>query len=113
MTDLVSALRASLLSERHRRQTILETGDISNLNISRWCVMVSPFSAHASRLCSIRLLSFFQSPIQKKLVDVELLNVKERQWLDAYNAEVLEKVGPLVKDDPRTLAWLRRECTPL
>lgn len=53
------------------------------------------------------------SPIQKKLVDAELLSVKERQWLDAYNAEVLEKVSPLVKDDPRTLAWLQRECSSL
>jgi Xaa-Pro aminopeptidase len=52
-------------------------------------------------------------PIQKKLVDVELLTAGERAWLDAYHAETLEKVSPLLQNDPRALEWLKRECSPL
>ncbi|KAG9103611.1 hypothetical protein FRC06_009503, partial [Ceratobasidium sp. 370] len=33
-------------------------------------------------------------PIQTKLVDIELLTGAERDWLNAYHAEVLAKVGP-------------------
>ena len=54
-----------------------------------------------------------QCPIHKKLIDTSLLTVQEREWLDKYHAETLEKVGPLLKNDPRALAWLERECAPL
>ncbi|EIN09077.1 Creatinase/aminopeptidase [Punctularia strigosozonata HHB-11173 SS5] len=52
-------------------------------------------------------------PIQKKLIDTTLLSVKERAWLDKYHQEVLDKVGPLLKNDARALEWLERECSPL
>lgn len=52
-------------------------------------------------------------PIHKKLIDTSLLAVQEREWLDKYHAETLEKVGPLLKNDLRALAWLERECAPL
>ncbi|CAL1708592.1 unnamed protein product [Somion occarium] len=53
------------------------------------------------------------SPIHKKLIDASLLTAAERSWLDAYHAEVLDKVSPLLKNDTRALAWLERECSPL
>ncbi|KAI0371389.1 Creatinase/aminopeptidase [Pilatotrama ljubarskyi] len=52
-------------------------------------------------------------PMGKNLVDTSLLSAKEREWLNAYHAEVLEKVSPLVEKDERALRWLRRECSPL
>ncbi|KAH9849039.1 Creatinase/aminopeptidase [Lenzites betulinus] len=52
-------------------------------------------------------------PMGKNLVDVALLSTKEREWLDAYHGEILEKVGPLVEKDERALRWLQRECSPL
>lgn len=54
-----------------------------------------------------------QCPMGRNLVDTTLLSEKERVWLDAYHAEVLAKVGPLVKDDARATAWLQREGAPL
>lgn len=52
-------------------------------------------------------------PIQKKLVDAALLSERERAWLNAYHAEILGKVSPLLQDDRRALSWLERECSPL
>ncbi|TFY78231.1 hypothetical protein EWM64_g5781 [Hericium alpestre] len=38
-------------------------------------------------------------PLHKKLVDLSLLSVGEREWLDAYHKEVWEKVSPLLQND--------------
>ncbi|CDF32531.1 unnamed protein product [Chondrus crispus] len=53
------------------------------------------------------------TPIQKKMIDVGLLNEKERSWVDEYHKECFEKLEPLLKDDAETLAWLKKETTPL
>ncbi|KAL9709797.1 hypothetical protein Ac2012v2_006851 [Leucoagaricus gongylophorus] len=53
------------------------------------------------------------SPIHKKLIDLRLLNVEEKKWVDDYHAEVWEKVSPLLQHDQRALNWLRRETTAL
>lgn len=52
------------------------------------------------------------SPIHTKLIDVSLLTKTEREWLNAYHKEVLNKVGPeLAKiGDARAKAWLEKEC---
>jgi len=52
-------------------------------------------------------------PIHKNLVDTSLLTDSERTWLNQYHATVLSKVSPLLQNDPRALAWLQRECSPL
>ena len=40
-----------------------------------------------------------------------MLTSEERAWLDAYHAQVLEIVGPLVDGEARE--WLERSCAPL
>ncbi|KAG1738708.1 peptidase M24, structural domain-containing protein [Suillus lakei] len=45
-------------------------------------------------------------PIQTKLIDFS-------EWLNSYHAETLEKVGPLLRNDPLALQWLERECSPV
>jgi Xaa-Pro aminopeptidase len=50
-------------------------------------------------------------PIQKKLIDVELLTDSELEWLNAYHASVLEKLTPFM--DQEQLDWLRGETEPL
>ncbi|RPD55531.1 Creatinase/aminopeptidase [Lentinus tigrinus ALCF2SS1-7] len=52
-------------------------------------------------------------PMGKNLIDASLLSLKEKEWLNAYHAEILEKVSPLVQRDERALKWLQRECSPL
>ena len=51
--------------------------------------------------------------MDKNLIDTALLSTSERAWLDAYHAEVVEKVSPYLKNDPRALEWLQRQCSPL
>jgi Xaa-Pro aminopeptidase len=46
------------------------------------------------------------------LIDTQLLAPVEREWINGYHAEVLEKVSPLLKEfgDERALTWLEKEC---
>lgn len=48
-------------------------------------------------------------PIDRRLIDVTLLDPAERDWLDRYHAGVEEALRELV-DDP---AWLAKACAPL
>lgn len=49
----------------------------------------------------------------RNLIDVSLLSVEERAWVDAYHKEVQEKLSPFIEGDARAKAWLHRECAPL
>ncbi|TNE64291.1 MAG: aminopeptidase P family protein [Alphaproteobacteria bacterium] len=51
------------------------------------------------------------APIDRNLVDVDLLTDAELDWLNAYHAEVLAKVGPLV--DATTKPWLEAATAPI
>ncbi|MFA4949257.1 aminopeptidase P family protein [Brevundimonas sp.] len=57
------------------------------------------------------------APLDRRLIDVALLTAEERAYIDAYHAEVLAKVGPLLADgvqkDEAALAWLKGQCEPL
>jgi len=52
-------------------------------------------------------------PIHKNLIDIDLLTLQERKWLNDYHTEVWAKVSPLLQKDQRSLHWLKRECAPL
>lgn len=60
-------------------------------------------------MCGFETLTLI--PIDRRLIDLALLEPGERAWLDAYHARVLAEIGPLVEDDVR--AWLERVCAPL
>ncbi len=50
-------------------------------------------------------------PINVDLVEPSLLSAEQISWLDNYNAEVVEKLSPLLDDSQQ--AWLRNECRPV
>ncbi len=50
-------------------------------------------------------------PLDRRLIDVDLLTVGERAYVDTYHAETLAKVGPLLDDE--ILEWLTVQCAPL
>jgi len=51
-------------------------------------------------------------PIQKKLIDVNLLDSEEKKWLNDYHAEVKDKVLPLLRTD-LARRWLEDATAPL
>ena len=51
------------------------------------------------------------APLDRRLIDVNLLTADERAYVDAYHAEVLAKVGPLL--DGEVGDWLEAQCAPL
>jgi Xaa-Pro aminopeptidase len=51
------------------------------------------------------------APHDRRLIDVGMLTPDERAYVDAYHAETLAKVGPLLEGDVKT--WLEAACAPL
>ncbi|WP_435530872.1 aminopeptidase P family protein [Pseudogemmobacter humi] len=51
------------------------------------------------------------APFERRLIRIETLAPEERAWLNAYHAEVLEKLGPRIS--PATRAWLETACAAL
>jgi Xaa-Pro aminopeptidase len=51
------------------------------------------------------------APIDRALVDLDLMEEDEIAWLDGYHARVRAEIGPLV--DPQTRDWLEAATAPL
>jgi len=51
------------------------------------------------------------APIERRLIKKDMLSASELEWLNAYHAEVLEKIGPRLEGDD--LAWLEKACAPI
>ncbi|WP_417231083.1 aminopeptidase P family protein [Brevundimonas sp.] len=51
------------------------------------------------------------APLDRRLIDVDLLTSDERAYVDAYHAEILDTVGPLL--DGAVLDWLKVQTAPL
>ena len=51
------------------------------------------------------------APIDRRLVVREMLAAAEVEWLDAYHAEVLARIGPRLEGEDRI--WLEQACAPL
>ena len=50
-------------------------------------------------------------PIDRRLIDTELLSRDERDWLNAYHTHVLDQIGPHLS--AATKDWLKNACAPL
>jgi len=51
------------------------------------------------------------APIDRRLIDVQMLEPEELIWLNCYHAHVLAKIGP--KLSGTDLAWLQAACAPI
>ena len=51
------------------------------------------------------------APIDRRLIDATMLSPAERDWINAYHAEILARVGDAVS--PATRLWLQAACAPL
>ena len=74
-------------------------------------VLVVPLEVAGAekKLLGFETLTF--APIDRKLIDIDLLSNAERRWIDDYHAKVLELVGPQLDGDAK--AWLEAACAPL
>ncbi|HEC1546542.1 TPA: aminopeptidase P family protein [Campylobacter upsaliensis] len=45
-------------------------------------------------------------PFELSCIDVNLLDEKEKKWLNAYHQKVRDKLSPRLKDEPKALKWL-------
>lgn len=61
-------------------------------------------------MLSFRTLTW--CPIDRRLILPELMTREELDWLNAYHAEVAEKLMPLVESE-ETRAWLRQATAPI
>ncbi len=50
-------------------------------------------------------------PVDRRLIDADALSRAERDWLNAYHAEVRDRIGPRVSDAAR--AWLIAATAPI
>ncbi len=53
------------------------------------------------------------APLDRRLIDLDLLTQDERDWVDSYHARVAKDVGSLMADYPEAKAWLDAVCQPL
>ena len=60
-------------------------------------------------MLSFETLTF--CPIDQRLIDPALLDAGEVAWLDAYHAEVQDRIGPFLEGE--VLDWLEAACRPL
>ena len=51
------------------------------------------------------------APIDRRLIDVQMLEPEELVWLNCYHAHVLAKIGPKLSGED--LDWLQRACAPI
>lgn len=52
-------------------------------------------------------------PIQKNLINIDLMTDEELDWLDSYHEQVMEKVSPLLEPDSSAMAWLKKSCAKI
>jgi Xaa-Pro aminopeptidase len=51
------------------------------------------------------------APIDRRLIDAEMMEAEELIWLNCYHAHVLARIGPTLKG--ADLAWLQQACAPI
>ena len=51
------------------------------------------------------------APIDRRLIDPQMLDPEELIWLNCYHAHVLAKIGPSLQGED--LAWLQHACAPI
>lgn len=49
-------------------------------------------------------------PIQKNLINIDLMTTTELDWLDTYHEEVFTKVSPLLEEGSPAMTWLKKSC---
>ena len=73
-------------------------------------VLVKKVTNHPNEsfLCFETLTSV---PFQRNMLDISMLDKKEKIWLNSYHKSILDKIGPKISSNE--LKWLTRQCAPI
>jgi Xaa-Pro aminopeptidase len=74
-------------------------------------VLVQPRAVNGGEKPMLGFETLTFAPLERELIALDLLRDDEIAWVDAYHAEVLNKIGPHLDGDD--LGWLADRCTPL
>ena len=74
-------------------------------------VLVEPREVPGAEKPLLGFKTLTLAPIDRAVIDVAMLSVDEKAWLDGYHARVLAEIGPLVPAD--VAAWLAEVCAPV
>ncbi len=74
-------------------------------------VLVEPRAIAGGEGAFLGFATLTHAPIDRRLIDLALLDSAERGWIDDYHATVRAIIGPLLAGDDR--AWLDRATAPL
>ena len=74
-------------------------------------VLVVPREIEGAEKEMLGFESLTFAPIDRRLVDVEMLDPEERIWLNCYHAHVMARIGPRLSG--ADLDWLREACAPI
>ena len=58
----------------------------------------------------LKFLRLTMIPIQKNLINMDMMSPEELNWLDDYHQEVWKKVSPRLEKDSPAYKWLERGC---
>src|SRR5574338_837157 len=72
-------------------------------------VVEKPVQGAEKEMLGFETLTF--APIERRLVKKDMLSARELEWLNAYHAQVMDKIGPRLQGDD--LAWLEKACAPI
>jgi Xaa-Pro aminopeptidase len=67
-------------------------------------VLVEPRTVAGAEKALLGFETLTLAPIDRNVIDVTLLTIEERAWVDAYHSRVRDVIGPLVPAEVRT--WL-------
>ena len=74
-------------------------------------VLVQPVEVPGAERRMMGFETLTLCPIDRDLIDIGLLSLKEWAWIDAYHARVREALAPLL--EPAEVAWLEAATAPL
>jgi Xaa-Pro aminopeptidase len=74
-------------------------------------VLVTPREVEGAEKRMLGFETLTLAPIDRNLIDLTLLDARERAWVDAYHARVSEQLSSLLPQE--TKAWLDEVCRPL
>jgi Xaa-Pro aminopeptidase len=74
-------------------------------------VLVVPTSVEGAEKEVLTFETLTFAPIDRNLIAPEMLSPRQRDWLDAYHAQVWDLIGPQL--DGEVKAWLEEQCRPI